>query len=251
MTESIQQNSSSGLSGNALKLIAAITMFLDHLGLILFPQSLSLRIVGRIAMPIYAFLIAEGCRYTRSRLRYFLGIFLLGSGCQLVYYFFDGSMYFNILITFSLAILMIYALQELKGALARGKAASIFLAFLVFSAVVFAVFTLNRYFTIDYGFWGCMLPVFAAVFHRHGDWIGPMDGKLDDPRIHASVMMFVQLLTWKTMGGIQFFALMALPLLLCYNGTRGKGNLKYFFYLFYPLHLALLQGIAMVLALMA
>ena len=43
---------------------------------------------------------------------------------------------------------------------------------------------------------------------------------------------------------IQILSLAALPLLLCYNGRRGKWNLKYFFYIFYPVHLAVIQGIA-------
>lgn len=244
----IQPQSHTGLSGNTLKLIAAITMFIDHLGLLVFPQALFLRIIGRIAMPIYAFLIAEGCRHTRNRLRYFLGIFLLGCGCQIVYFLFDGSTYLGILFTFSLAILMIYALQDLKEAMARGEDGPILRALLVFTGTGFAVSLLNRHFTIDYGFWGCMLPVSAAMFHRRGDWTGPLEGKLDHPHFHACVMMALQLLTYKTMGFLQIYALLALPLLLCYNGTRGKGNLKYFFYLFYPLHLALLQGLAMLLA---
>ena len=41
------------------------------------------------------------------------------------------------------------------------------------------------------------------------------------------------------------YALLALPILLLYSGKRGKANLKYFFYIFYPVHLAALQGIAM------
>ena len=49
------------------------------------------------------------------------------------------------------------------------------------------------------------------------------------------------------LGQIQYYALPALPLLACYNGRRGRWKLKYFFYLFYPLHLVLLQGIALLL----
>ena len=49
-------------------------------------------------------------------------------------------------------------------------------------------------------------------------------------------------------GGIQVYSLLALPLLLLYSGRRGRLNLKYFFYIFYPVHLAVLQGIQLLLS---
>ena len=55
-----------GLSGNQLKVIAMVTMAIDHIGAYLLPQAMWMRIIGRLAFPIYAFLIAEGCRHTRS-----------------------------------------------------------------------------------------------------------------------------------------------------------------------------------------
>lgn len=106
-----------GLSGNALKLIAAASMLIDHIGVILLPEVALLRIIGRLAFPIYAFMIAEGCAKTRNRLRYFLAVFSLGAACQVVYFLHDGALYMGILITFSLSILLIYALQALKEAL--------------------------------------------------------------------------------------------------------------------------------------
>jgi hypothetical protein len=82
------------------------------MGMLLFPGNMALRIIGRLAFPIYAYMIAEGCKYTRNRLRYFLSLFLLGAACQLVYFVVDGSLYFSVLITFSLSILTIYALDR-------------------------------------------------------------------------------------------------------------------------------------------
>ena len=69
------------LSGNALKLLAALFMTIDHVGVLLLPHVIVLRILGRLALPIFAYMIAEGCRYTRNRLRYFGSVFALGVLC--------------------------------------------------------------------------------------------------------------------------------------------------------------------------
>ena len=90
-----------GLTGNLLKLIAMLTMTIDHIGVILLPQYRILRIIGRLAMPIYAFMIAEGCHYTHDRRAYFLRLFGLAILC-LALFFFHGLFYrhvFEYLIT--------------------------------------------------------------------------------------------------------------------------------------------------------
>ena len=87
-----------------IKIIASISMLLDHTGMILFPDELWLRILGRIGLPLYALCIAEGFRHTRSRGKYFLRIFILGVLCQIVYDFVSKETYLGILITFSLSL---------------------------------------------------------------------------------------------------------------------------------------------------
>ncbi len=219
------------LTGNSLKILAAIFMTIDHIGVILFPRVHLLRVIGRLALPIFAFMIAEGCKYTRNRRKYFGMVFGLGAVCQVVYYFFDGSLYFSILITFSLAILTICAMQYCRQ---KKTPAS----FLVFAGAVVAVYELNRFFSIDYGFWGCMLPVFAALPHG------------TDRDTHTSSILSLGvglILLARGFETTQSWSLLALPLLLCYNGKRGKANLKYFFYIFYPAHLVILEGIAMLM----
>jgi hypothetical protein len=219
------------LTGNALKILAAIFMAIDHMGVILFPRVEILRIIGRLALPIYAFMIAEGCKYTRNKKKHFGMVFGLGAVCQIVYYFFDGSLYFSILITFSLSILMIYALQYWK----QKKTA---LSGLVFISSVIATYLLNQWFTIDYGFWGCMLPVFAAL---------PHGTDRDRLSVNATMLGIGLIFLGLSTDTIQCLALLALPLLYAYNGKRGKLNLKYFFYIFYPTHLVALEGIAMLM----
>ena len=215
------------LSGNALKIIAAVFMVIDHVGLLFFPGNLLFRILGRLSFPLFAFLIAEGCRHTRSRKRYFLSIFSLAVACQAVYAFFGDWMYLSVLFTFSLAILTIYAMDRFKAD--RSAKNEVLLTLTIAS-----VFLLNNFFTIDYGFWGCMAPVFASILQ---------DTSWDNHRSHVTMFGIGLVMLSLSLGGIQWWCLLTLPLLLCYSGKRGKGNLKYFFYLFYPAHLALLQGL--------
>ena len=75
------ENTARPLSAYHLKLIALAAMVIDHAGALLLPQAYPLRWIGRIAFPLYAFLAAESCRYTRSRERYLLrlGLFALVS----------------------------------------------------------------------------------------------------------------------------------------------------------------------------
>ena len=222
------------LNGNHLKLIAAFTMLLDHAGILLFPRVTIFRILGRLAYPIYAYMIAEGCRYTRNKLRYFLMVFGLGAACQIVYYFFNGDTYMSILITFSLSILLIYALQASYKAKTWQKQA---LWSVVFGVGFLSVYGLNQILTIDYGFWGTMTPVMVsfASLRKFPHW--------------ASVMLLGcgLVLMASEFGGFQYYALLALPLLLLYSGERGKYRMKYFFYIFYPAHLVVLQGISMLI----
>ena len=232
---------SKGLSGNGLKIIAAVSMLLDHAGVIFFPRVLLLRILGRLAFPIFAYMIAEGCRYTRNRRRYFLTVFGLAAICQSVYFIYDRDLYMCILVTFSLSILMIYLLQNMKAA---PTAWSCLLWGGAFALAVAAVWWLNSVVLIDYGFWGCMVPVFVAVFQGRGRISAD---KLDRKMIHVLMLGIGLVILAVSLGGVQHYSLLVLPLLMAYSGKIGRFKMKYFFYLFYPLHLAALEGLAMLL----
>ena len=223
-----------GFTNNQLKIIAMISMLLDHVGVALFPQVRWLRIAGRLAYPIFAYMIAEGCVHTKNRTRYFLQIAGLATVCQLVYYIAEGSLYQSILVTFSLSILCIYAIdnfQKHKGFFSGA------LAILVFGVVTYACRVLPRKiagFDIDYGFLGVMLPVVVFL-------VPNKMGKL----CAAGVLLVAMCSSY--LNDIQWFALLALPLLLFYNEKRGKARLKYLFYIFYPAHLVAIYFLGMLL----
>ncbi len=205
-----------------------LSMLMDHAGLLLFPQLEFLRVAGRLAFPIFAYMIAEGCRYTKHRGKYLSLISVMAVGIQAVYFFAQGSLYQNILVTFSLSVAVIFAIDSFIAhkSLATCAVMLISLSGVIFLSLVAPFLWEDQGFVIDYGFWGILLPV--AVYYIPGKW----------KRLAATAVIL--LLRGILYGELKWFALLALPLLAAYNGQRGKAKLKYLFYIFYPAHLVLL-----------
>ena len=223
----MQKEKFSLLSNNALKLIAMISMLIDHIGLVLFPQIEIFRIIGRLSFPIFAYMIAEGCTYTRSRSRYLLLIAAMGFGCQSVYLFVSGSFYMNILLTFTLSVCAIFSADSF---LRKKDGKSLLIFILVWAGIIFLTVATPEIFStygfkIDYGFLGVFLPVAVYFSKKKG------------LKILATALI---ILGMAHLNSIQIFALASLPLLMLYNGRRGKLNMKYVFYIFYPTHLAII-----------
>lgn len=242
---------SRGLSGTALKLIAAASMTADHVGYILFPEIRILRIIGRLALPVFAYLIAEGMRHTRSPLKYFLRLFLLGAACQTVYFIATRDLYMNILITFSLSVVIMTPIRLMRDAEENsGPDANRRAVYLSVSAAAAAgVFLLCRFITVDYGFLGAILPVSAFIFteKKKNLLLFSVFLALMSADFYVSGLMRGGApLSVLINSESQPFSLLALPLLALYNGKRGKWRLKYFFYAFYPAHLGLIYLIGVV-----
>lgn len=225
-----------GLTNNQLKMIAMVSMLFDHIGKELLPQYPVLQIIGRLAFPIFAYMIAEGCFYTKNKLKYFLTIFILGTGCQVVYMVAEQSFYQNVLITFSLSIALIFGLENFR--IKREKVSGIILLFTVLTASVLTVLLplfLEEYgFQVDYGILGVLLPV--AVFYGKNKW---------QKLCFATIMLVF--LAYSFGGGIQWFSLFSIPILALYNQKRGKYNIKPLFYIFYPAHLVVIYFISLIL----
>lgn len=223
------------MNGNQLKIIALITMTIDHIGMYLLPQFVILRIIGRLSMPIFAYMIAEGCRYTKNRKYYLLLTLGVGLICQVVYWIAMQSLYQCIMITFSLSILFIYSID---CALTRKTVLSYFILIIVSIAIFFICQVLpillpSTDFSVSYGIYGVLLPAFAFLGRNNLQSLALFTAGL--------ILMNYDL------GNIQWYSLIALILLALYNGSRGKYKLKYLFYVYYPAHLAALYGIGLLL----
>ena len=231
----LKEETALGLSGNQLKLIALFAMTCDHVAVVFFPHMYFLRIIGRLAFPIFAYMIAEGCLYTKNKKKHLLSMAALALVCQLVYFFFMGSLYQCVLVTFTLSIgliyLLDYAFRKEKGLYCLPVLLGFVAAY--FLCEVLPDLLIGTDYQIDYGIWGVMLPLLVYF------------GKNAKQKLLYFACDLV-LLSFR-LGGIQWYALAAVALLALYNGKRGKYRMKYLFYIYYPAHLALIQLIRMLL----
>ena len=242
----LTKNKFIGLTNNQLKIIAAISMVLDHVGVVFSPLYPTMaifklfRILGRIAFPIFAFLIAEGCKYTRNRVKYLGLIAGMGIAFQTFYFFFmsTNKLYLNIFITFSLSISLIYLIEHFlhNKTILNGIFMVIAIAIVLFLTLKCPKieFLASRIygFNVDYGIWGVTLPVLVYFINNH---------KL---RIVFLTLFFVVRGFTAFLG---WWPLISIPFIALYNGQRGKAKMKYFFYVFYPVHLVIIYAIAIIM----
>lgn len=241
------------INRTVLKIIALVSMTIDHFGYIFFPQVYIFRYIGRLAMPLFAYMIAEGCFYTRNRLKYFLSIFILGLICFFVYLIVENNLYINILLVFSFAILLIYLydliIKQIKGK-DKYKIIKLFSSIFTFILIIFIAifFSYSKIFTnnyinihMDYSLFGILIS-FMSYLSFKNKWIRII---LFSISVFLCSLYF-ELYEHSVQG--QFYSMLSIPIIFLYNGKKGKYELKYFFYLYYPLHLVILYGINLLIS---
>ena len=208
-----------GLNTFTLKIIAIVSMLVDHIGHIFFPEVMIFRIIGRISFPIFAYVLVEGIHYTKDITKYMLrlGIFALLSEIPYDLAIMGSVLEFshqNVFFTLFFAVLMFWAYKKIEHhGLKTGALVVIFLL---------GIFVC-QYLNTDYCDIGILL-IFAFYMYR--------DKKVG--RLVLAGALFLGLT-----GGLQLYALLALPLIALHNGEQGP-KMKSFFYLFYPAHLLIL-----------
>ena len=229
---------SRGLDGGTLKCIAAALMLTDHVGAILLPEVPVLRCVGRLAFPIFAFFIAEGYAHTRDFGRYFRRLAILAVVSEIPFNLENGAIFDparqNVLWTFCLALLTLRGLEALGRERGFGRWAGCGLVLAAGSAA-------GELLRTDYGGWG-VVTVALLYLCRDGKyaklWLLLAMAAVNGLRMGS--------LTMPVFGGempIQIFAVAALPVIWLYNGQAGPKGLRRAFYVFYPAHLLVLEGI--------
>ena len=244
------EQKSRGLSGSTLKLIAVVTMLIDHVGaavvwrLIRFNADKNgmvgmlpydglmqcytiMRYIGRIAFPIYCFLLVEGFQKTRNKTKYVLrlGVFALISEIPFDLAFSSRVLEFdyqNVFFTLFIGLLTMIVMEKVqlrldRAAIKMGDTLMI-VQYLFKLAVLAAGALLAETMHTDYGAVG-VICILVLYFFR-GNKVA---------QIAAGCCAFL----WEWTAPLAF-----IPIGF-YNGKRGL-KLKYFFYLFYPLHLLIL-----------
>lgn len=213
-----------GINGFTIKMIALSTMLIDHIGAILVPQMLILRIIGRISFPLYVFLLVEGFIHTKNVRKYAIRLFIFALISEIPFdlAFFRKVVSFerqNIFFMLFLGILML--------ALIRHFSFRPFWQVLSVAACVVAAFL----FRVDYNGFGVLL-VLAFWYFREKPW--------------KRLGCFGIILGFGYGMGVETCGLSAYLPILFYNGRRGP-SIKYVFYVFYPAHLLILLLIAGIL----
>lgn len=225
-----------GLSGTALKWIALVSMLIDHIGAAVFCVYTSfydgsadfasadliykvLRFIGRTSFPIFAFLIVEGFFHTKNVKKYLLRLFLFALISEVPFDLAFQNKLFeftkqNVFITLFLGLLTLCLVKLIMERPGWDFWMKTSLSTCVSIIMIWVAVLLK----CDYNGFGVLLVLVFYVFHAYP--VSAMVGGL--------ICM-----SWE----IECFP--AFLLLLLYNGKKGKG-MKYFFYIFYPLHLLVL-----------
>lgn len=242
MNKDINPSGRPGISGSTLKLIAIITMFIDHVGAVIVERMVLkgvsfggmslkdlylldqiLRSIGRIGFPIFCFLLVEGFVHTKNRVKYGMRLTLFAFLSEIPFDLaFTGKVfstkYQNVFFTLLIGLLVMAVFRVIEEKYNEKRILAIVLMLLSLTAGM----TLAVILKTDYDYRGVISIVVLYVFRMYR----PL-------QLLAGAMTFM----WEIPAPAAFLAA------ACYNGRRGL-KLKYVFYIFYPLHLLLLYFIA-------
>ena len=226
------------MSGFVLKMIAMITMLIDHTASIHLEGSkwyLLLRLIGRIAFPIFCFLLVEGYFHTKDVYQYLrrLGIFALLSEIPFDMAFADNITRFdflekqNVFFTLFIGLSVIHLMNLVEIKFKNNIIASNLLDCAIVLIGSFIAVILST----DYNMYGILMIVSFYIF-----------------RANKSILTLVLLLVNFQLGGVvQAFGILSMIFIALYNGKKGTKFNRYIFYGFYPVHLLVLVLLSRVL----
>jgi hypothetical protein len=256
-----------GLTSNILKIIAITAMVVDHIGyyfafLMINEIYTTLRIIGRISMPIFVFLLVEGYFHTKNLKKYLIRMLSFAILTQLVIYslwlinclyvntyIFNGVFELNILFSFTLSLIILYVLEQTISKIKNLSTDKniiniIYTAF--FLLLIVACIFVYVYISMDYGL---LIPVIVCVLYI----LRKVSNNTN--RTEVSNINMYKTLTSVTIaiagiisGGLSIFMPLSLPFICLYNGMLGRSSntIKKLFYIIFPLQHFILYALALV-----
>lgn len=215
-----------------LKIVGIISMLIDHIGFVFWDKSI-LRIIGRIAFPIFAFQSVIGYEHTNNKKKHLLKIFLFGVISQPSYYLMNDAVNqfakLNIMFTILLGLASISAFNKFKKK---------FDGFLAVSFVCFLGIILR----VDYGWFGILLIFFFYYFKNNKRKMVLAICLLFTLRYILNIVYIDTIYYLKVL----LSSCLSLILICLYNKKEGIKT-KYLFYVFYPLHMLVIYLIYIIL----
>ena len=200
-------------------------MFLDHYHYVIGGSEI-LNVIGRIAFPIFAFTLNEGYVHTRSLKKYLLRLFIFAVSIQMPSILFGYDYPMNIFFTLFLGLLSIYIFNL--------KKMNVILKIILIGFILF----FSQKFKLDYGIYGILVIINFNIFRNNKFKI----------LMNFLVLNIYNVIFPKVfdLPDTQLFSLISLVFIFMYNGEKGR-SMKYFFYLFYPIHFFILEVIKFIL----
>lgn len=221
-----------------LKIIALITMTIDHIGYLLVPESIMMRAIGRIAFPIFAYFVAEGFRYTSNREKYLIRMLAMACFTQVLFMIVKLD-FVNVMFTFAISI-------------------AILIGFDRFREYRWSILFLGLYVSVlidcDYSFYGILM---VLLFYYEKSFLRIFVGII---ALNSLLLLFQINFNFEILSIIfsdlrvyisfflQYLCVLSIPLLMMYDHKRivykssfVKNFMKYLFYCYYPLHLVVLK----------
>ncbi len=222
------------MSSFVLKIIAIITMFIDHIGYAIFGKFSFFNYIGRISFPIFAFQISEGYIHTKNLKKYFIRLFIFALISQIPFMLFESlfsnDLILNIFFTLFLGLACIYIYDKCKY-----KSIALILCVLLGALAEFS--------HCDYGFYGVAIILLFYVFKNN-------ISLASIAFILATAIRYtIYILKYGLFGVYSLlFICTIIPIIFInlYNGKKGKDT-KYLLYLFYPIHLLLVYGLSFII----
>lgn len=225
-----------GLNSNQLKIIAIIAMTIDHITHILLLNKinnnvfLALRVIGKITIPIMWFFISEGYYHTKNLKKYVGRLFIFSIISHFAYCYAFNKSIVPTNIFFETSVIWSLTCGLISLWIAKNDKINIWIKMLVIFLIACSVYN------ADWGF----ISVLAIVF------LGLTRGKRKTQMLGMAIIVVIYEIAKfnESRNYYQFMhfgIFLAIPLLMMYNGQRGKQKwLKWFFYWYYPFHLVLL-----------